>query len=231
MLKNTTILFLSFFVAASFASAEDDWIAGLDGSTIQVTIGASSFDEDDLSFDQASSVDPSLEAESDLSTMIFLGVARQMPLTGERFQAGIESGFDLGWGSDKDSSREGPLYVSITNDLFTADVFLGGYLSAKLANRARAYVGAGPILMYGWMHQKTKDRDESIPGFSREKDHRKHGFGAGVYARTGVDILIQDQMMVGFGVRALSVSLDFGSDIDDADLKGPQFYVTWAVGF
>jgi hypothetical protein len=231
MQKLSVFILFSCLLMPSLSNAEDDWLAGLDGSTIQVMMGASSFDEDDMSFDQVSSVDPALEAESDLSTMIFLGVARQMPLKGERFQAGLESGFDLGWGHDKDSSREGPLYVSITNDLFTADIYAGGYLSAKLGGRARAYVGAGPILMYGWMHQKTKDRDESDPGFNREKDHRKHGFGAGVYARTGVDILIQDQMMVGFGVRALSASLDFGSDIDDADLNGPQFYVTWAVGF
>lgn len=69
-----------------------------------------------------------------------------------------------------------PTIVRISTRLFVTDIGFGGYLSKRLGESTRVYVGAGPLIQFG----EAKFEDQ----FGSDHDS---GFGVGGYVRGGVE--------------------------------------------
>ena len=80
----TAPVFLFAFTACAQMYDEDSQGGFLSKDTVfQVMVGASFLDEDEMTFEQSSSSDPTVSSEADLSTLPVFGVACQHPLIPE----------------------------------------------------------------------------------------------------------------------------------------------------
>lgn len=211
---------------------KDSGTKHFEGYNIQAMFGVTKFDEDELSYEKESSTDPTLDAESDLSTLPLIGAAGQMPLIGETIQGGLEGGFFFSWWRDEVRARSsgGTTIVVIDNSLILTEIFFGGYASADLGDKFRIYAGAGPLLMFGRYELETEDTDEAVP-VSVEEDETASAFGAGGYVRAGVDYMLTRNSSLGLGVRAIKTRLDFDDEIGKVDLEGIQGMLVYSVRF
>ena len=192
---------------------------------VQVMLGATQYS--DLTFENQSTTDPSVEADSEISLMPTLGICGNMPLLKEPVTLGLEGGALFGWRNDSVTAvgRNGTLRVHFDNKLYLFDLFVGPYVSAKLGQHARIYVGAGPLLMVG-QYDKRTDEHMSESETIRE-DKTSMVSGAGLYARTGIEYTFEDGSMMGLCVRGFKSKLDFEDIPEDTDVKGLQFLITF----
>ena len=108
------------------------------------------------------------------------------------------------------------------------DASLGAFASTELGP-TRLYAGAGPLLLFGSL---DSDEEETLSdGTVIEVDERDSAFGVGGYLRGGLEFRLPDGAFMGIGVRAMSSSLDFGSDLGDVDVRGIQAFISYTVGF
>ena len=215
-------MFLVFCLGWTPALAEDDWAKDIH---IQVLLGATHFS--DLTFEDQSTTDPTVEAESEISLMPILGVCGSMPFMKGPVAFGLEGGVLFGWRNESVTAHGhgGTLRLHIENDLYLFDLFLGPYMSAMLGKRARIYVGAGPLLMVG---QYDKRIDEEVSESEPIRDDKTSMVsGTGLYARTGIEYKFEDGSFMGLCVRGFKSRLDFEDVPKDTDVKGLQFLITF----
>jgi opacity protein-like surface antigen len=205
------------------------------GHVVHVLAGLANYDDDGMSFRHDNPVDPSVSATNELTDVGYLGASRQIPLTGEHLQFGLEAGALFGYGSEKERASAtggggGKISTDIRNTLITGEIFFGGYVGTQLGQRVRLHAGAGPVAYVGWMSQETKDSDEDSD-FYKKKTRDDTGFGYGWYARTGIDFLINDLIGIGVSVRYVDGKINFSDPIDNAEPEGTQFFLTYSVAF
>lgn len=199
---------------------------------MQVLLGVSKLDEDEMQFEMSSSSDPTVSDETDLSTMPFIGVAGQEPLFGNIIEAGIEGGILFSWWRDSVSavSYNGALIVHIKNKLILTDLFIGPYLATRLGEWGRIYAGAGPVLMYGVLDTDNEDIDNNA-GTVIEYDDTDTALGLGVYARAGIEFKLRYNQTLGLGVRGVKTELDFNDTVGEIDIQGVQAMLTYGFYF
>ncbi|MCU0577786.1 MAG: hypothetical protein MUD15_13345 [Desulfobacterota bacterium] len=195
------------------------------GIHVQVLLGATRYDN--LSFEHQSATDPSVEAVSEITLMPALGICGAMPLLKDPVAMGVEGGALLEWRSDEVTAvgRGGALRVFVDNKVYLLDFFFGPYASVDLGPRARLYAGAGPLLMVG-QYEKESDEEESGSETIRD-DNTSMAFGAGFYARTGIEFRFEDESLIGICVRGFGSKVDFEDVPDDPDVKGFQILMTF----
>jgi len=193
---------------------------------LQVMLGATQYS--DLNFENQSTTDPSVEAESEISLMATLGICGNMPLLKGPPILGLEGGALFGWRNDSVTAvgRNGTLRVNFDNKLYLLDLFLGPYVSTNLGQRSRIYAGAGPLLMVG-QYDKRTDEHMSESETIRE-DKTSMVSGAGLYARAGIEFMFEDGSMMGLCVRGFKSKLDFEDIPEDTDVKGLQLLITFS---
>jgi len=199
-------------------------------SHVQGIVGATLWDEDDLTFTEVNDEDPSAVAESDLSTMPTIGAAWWGTFHGERLAKGIEAGLLVSWMSDDasvaGSSGSGKAAVRIDTSLVLLDLFFGVHLNFRLGQNAHAYVAAGPLLMIGWADDEREEEIRST-GRTIRISESDNDVGAGVYGRAGLEFGINENDSMGIGVRGLNTELEFSEPTGEVDLKGVQVAVTY----
>ncbi len=131
-----------------------------------------------------------------------LGADVQKPFGGETLKYGIESGALFSLDSDirRFSASSGPgggqVIVEVDVNSLLFDYFLGGYLSFEPAKWLQLKVGAGPLLIYGM--RETEPEASAPEDITSESES---GFGAGLYARAGIDIFLTEEFGLNVGAR------------------------------
>jgi len=167
--------------------------------------------------------DPDLEG-GDYEVSIF-GVDVQKPIGGRTFNYGIETGALLSLDSDirrfraSSGSGGGKVTVSVDVNSLLVDYFFGGYLSFKPSKRLQLSVGAGPLLIWG---KRETEPESSAP--EEITSESESGFGAGLYARAGIDIYLTENFGLNVGVRINETTLSFEDTAGKVDIEGWQYY-------
>ena len=161
-------------------------------------------------------------------TLFLLGAAGQFPQWGDRMQLGGECGFTVGRDAHRDtvkvhSSRAAVLAVH-ENDLVLGDLFAGAMVAIYPGSKLRLYGGAGPMIQYGRVDLEYEDVDGALIEIDNS------GFGTGLYARTGIELLFAPDTWVGFQVRWIESDVDFGGGIGDFDLEAVQYMLSVSRG-
>ncbi len=174
--------------------------------------------------------DPDLEG-GDYDIRI-LGADVQKPFGGETFKYGIETGALFSMDSDVRSfsassgSGGGQVTVSVDVNSILFDYFFGGYLSFEPTKWLRLNLGAGPLLIYGM--RETEPEASAPEDITSESES---GFGAGLYARAGIDIFLTEKFGLNVGARISESTLSFEDTAGKVDVEGWQYYFGIAFHF
>ncbi|MES0445791.1 MAG: hypothetical protein ABUJ92_04535 [Desulfobacterales bacterium] len=174
--------------------------------------------------------DPDLEG-GDYDIRI-LGADVQKPFGGATFKYGIECGALFSLDSDVRhfSASSGPgggqVTVSVDVNSLLFDYFFGGYLSFEPAKWLRLNMGAGPLLIYGM--RETEPEASAPEDVTSESES---GFGAGLYARAGIDIFLTEEFGLNVGARISESTLSFEDTAGKVDVDGWQYYFGIAFHF
>jgi len=172
--------------------------------------------------------DPDVK-ENDYSFYL-IGGAGQVPFQQiNQLKYGLEVGMLFSMDNDtrlveaSGGSGGGSVTVQVKNKMFLFDYFFGGYASYTLADRLRLYIGAGPLLIYGRRESDPEDNNEEILLPEVESQ-----LSAGFYGRTGAEIRISKDFMLGAGVRYITSGLEFTGQAGKVKVEGPQYYVNFS---
>jgi hypothetical protein len=217
-------MFLILYLGWTPALSADDWTNDLH---FQVMLGATHFS--DLTVEEQSTADSTVEAESEISLMPELGICGGIPILKGSVDLGLEGGVLFGWRNDDVTAvgHDGTVRLHIDNQLYLFDFFVGPYASAMLGKRIRIYAGAGPLLMVG-QYDKSSDEEVSEESGHIKEDERSMISGAGLYARTGIEYKFEDGSFMGLCVRGFKSRLDFEHLPEDTDVDGLQFLITFS---
>ncbi|WP_020677122.1 outer membrane beta-barrel protein [Geopsychrobacter electrodiphilus] len=195
---------------------------------VQALVGAAQFSRDDLSFQRSVGGDTSTALENDLSNMPYLGLAVQVPFGGGNISWGLDSSFLYGWRSRNTHvvASNNQLAISVDTELWLADLAAGLYI-AHSSRHWRAYVAAGPAVVFGEYDEKNNlsadSPEQTLAGNSDSE------FGVGAYIRAGIEYRLRDQGFVGFGVRELKTNIEFDSAPGaSSGLSGVQGFLSFS---
>jgi len=168
---------------------------------------------------------------NDFDIKIF-GVDAQGPSNEGPLKYGIETGAVFSVDSNvrrfraSSGSDGGTAAVSVDVDSFMMDYFFGGYLGLEPLKWLRLYVGSGPLIIWGiW---KTKPKESDSEAFSSDSEIK---FGAGLYARAGIDIFFSKQFGLNTGARVNKTTLNYENKAGNVDIEGLQYYFGIAFRF
>ena len=123
-------------------------------------------------------------------------------------------------------SEGGTVAVEVDIDSIMVDYFFGGYLGFQPAKWLRIYAGAGPLIIWASRDTETEATDAEPPRSDSES-----GWGVGLYARAGVDILFTETFGINAGARVTETTLSLDDTSGDVDLEGWQYYVGMSFRF
>lgn len=177
------------------------------------------------------------EYRADIDKLRSLNFTIQTPMNHGKLQYGWEAGASLAYERNTtlflkvDGGATGS--VSVDSDLWTGDFSAGGFISLAPTNWLRFYVSAGPQLYWGLV--KSDDEVEVEPyspgapnntaTITIETSKDNSDFGAGLYARTGIDLIFPNGFILGASVRQTTTELDL-SGHGDVDLQEPLYQLT-----
>jgi len=130
------------------------------------------------------------------------GVAAQKPFGGNLFKYGVEIGALFNWQSETRAYAAsggvcgGALAISVDIQSFIFDYFFGGYVSFEPVKWLRLYIGAGPLIIYG-----TRETEPDDPDTQEIETKSESGLSAGVYGRTGLDLIFAEKVILSAGIR------------------------------
>jgi hypothetical protein len=151
-----------------------------------------------------------------------IGGGAQWKLSGEKVDFGVEAMFSVGWQANATAVAigGGGAAVAVDFGLTLIDIYGGPFLSMFLGDKTRVYIAAGPLLEWA-----NYDPDTVSGGASA------NGFGAGGYARTGIEFLMGSGTLIGFGARWAKSSVSLSNGYGNMDLEGLQAVLTVTRGF
>lgn len=154
-----------------------------------------------------------------------VGADAQKPFGGRMFKYGIEVGALFHWDSDirnlaaSSGSEGGTVAFSLDINSFLMDYYFGGYLSLEPAKWIRVFAGAGPLIVWGQREIETEVSDDEVSEVESDS-----GLGVGLYARTGLDIIIADTFGITAGMRINTTTLSFEDTAGEVDVEGLQYF-------
>ncbi len=213
-----------FFISIAFsaiglvspACAEDDAIP-LHG---QFMFGKMSLDKENES------------VEGGVYDLPLVGLAVQKQVNTGRFELGVETGAFFSIRGEtrvvsvSGGSGGGNVNVTYDNKMLLFDYFGGVYIGGRLAKRIRLYAGCGPLIIYG--HREIEPEPYGPPETETETDA---GISAGLYARTGIELIITDRFILGAGLRGMTSGLNLESTIGSTRIEGLQYLISVAFKF
>ncbi|MCB9913999.1 MAG: hypothetical protein H6828_02480 [Planctomycetes bacterium] len=188
-------------------------------TNVQGLVGASFHAQADRSGGPVPPADPQPEEFEQMPT---LGGVFQTALWDGTLDAGLEVGGTLSFRSGDGyvfASGSGGGVVAVDIDLSLLDVFGGPFVSLPLGDEVRAYAAAGPLLQFvSWQ--------QSGPGVEQNGS----GFGTGLYARSGLELEVHDNLLVGLCVRWYGSHSTLSDSLGHLDLSGTQVLVSFTAG-
>lgn len=151
-----------------------------------------------------------------------IGGGAQWKLSGEKVDFGLEAMFSFGWQANATAVAVGGSGAAVAVDfgLTLIDLYGGPFLSMFLGDKTRVYIAAGPL--FEWANY---DPSSSFGSASA------NGFGAGGYARTGIEFLMGSGTMIGLGARWAKSTVSLNNGYGNLDLEGLQAVLTVTRGF
>jgi hypothetical protein len=158
------------------------------------------------------------------ATFPTIGGGAQYKLAGEQVDFGIEGLLGFSWNSGTTGfiSTGGGAVVAVEVETLAFDVCGGPFVSVMLGDRTRLFAAAGPLLRWA-----IYDQDSFTIGAADDGD----GFGAGWYARTGIEFVIDGRTLCGFAVRWSEASMDLDGNLGDLDVSGIDAVITVTQSF
>ena len=200
----------------------------------QGLVGAAGFDGDQLTFAESTQNTPDEDSTTDLSTMPYLGVAGQFPLSRAATHIGIDASLLFGWRSDDTSVAvgNGQARIEIDSDLWLVDMAIGLYAQTILGNRWRLYGAFGPMILFGEYSDDTTEEDLSVTPVTETKESSSDSaFGAGGYAKLGLEYYVTGDALIGIAVRGIATNLEFDQAVESDNLTGVQGFVTFTRAY
>jgi len=211
---------------------EHNWKWNAEGEytySIQALLGFTEFR--DLLFKETSK-DGTTTVETDISTVPQLGGAWATMPKGKILQYGLECNFLLGFQVDEVSGHAGggSLYMKVECSMWMIDLAGGPYLNIPLGRWGRIYGAAGPLLTY-IDYDIDREEKNTVTGTEEKYNNSESAFGAGFYARTGIEFRVRQNGYLGLGARWIWAHTDFDSIDGTDDLNGIGGFVTYTAGF
>jgi hypothetical protein len=196
---------------------------------VQAMLGRMSLDEGDYIFEGDPGADDSFMFEGDSVDIPMIGASVQQILGGDRFEFGVEGGGLFSWKSDdwQVVVSDGVTRIHIDNDMFLADLFLGGFVARDIGKRLRLYLGAGPLIIYG--HQKIDPDDPHVEPYASYEKETESDWDVGLYIRVGIEFRFTDKLIAGLGVRWIETQLDFNNPGGKTEVEGTQVMFTLGI--
>lgn len=169
--------------------------------------------------DRSSGSLPPVEGGDDFESVPTLGGGAMFKLGGRRLDWGVEGMLAFSGTANAVAFYGGGsgAAVAVDVDLLLFDLYGGPFVSLFLGDRLRAYGAAGGLLQWASYDQDGPSTVDSGDG---------DGFGSGVYARTGLEFVLNQGTLLGFGVRWSQSRVDLSGDLGHLDLEGTQAVVT-----
>ena len=174
--------------------------------------------------------DPNID--SNYYDISIFGADVQKSFGGEIFKYGVETGAVFSWDSyvqyfrASSGGNGGTVSVSVAVNSFIMDYFFGGYIGFEPVNWLHLSVGAGPLLIWGM--RQSEPEESTADEITAESVVE---FGAGIYARAGVDIFLSKTFGINAGVRKTETTLSFKDTAGETNIEGWQYYVGLAFRF
>ena len=156
----------------------------------------------------------------------------QQSLGKEKFKYGFEGGGFFSLDSEvrqfsaSSGSGGGSASVSVDINSFLIDLFFGGYVGYRPVKWLQLNVGAGPLVIWG-----KRNSDPVATPYDETTSGSESEFGAGLYARAGIDIFFTENFGVNFGARITETTLSFENLVGKVDVEGYQYYLGLAYRF
>jgi opacity protein-like surface antigen len=189
-----------------------------DGQTLlQGFIGWTTFSEVSVEGDGAE-IDGD---RGDVDEFPLIGGGGQLKLGGERVDFGVEGLLSFGGRANAEAFviGGGGAAVAIDVDMLVFELYGGPFASVFLGDKLRLYGAAGPLMQFIEYEQEGN-------GFEDDGS----GFGAGFYARTGLELALPSRMLIGIGTRWSDTSVDLGGNLGDLDVEGLEWLITVSRG-
>jgi hypothetical protein len=157
----------------------------------------------------------------DVDEFPLIGGGGQMKLAGERVDVGVEGLLSFGGRANAEAFvvGGGGAAVAIDVDMLVFELYGGPFASVFLGDKLRLYGAVGPLLQF-------IEYDQEGGGFEDDGS----GFGAGYYARTGLEVALPSRVLIGLGTRWSDTSVDLGGDLGDLDVEGLEWLFTVSRG-
>jgi len=224
-----TVLIAVTLLPVTRASAEDLRLRYFQG-----LVGAASFDEDQLTFAESTPNNLGETSTNDLSTMPYVGIAGQFPLSDTATHIGIDASLLVGWRSDDTSvaAGNGQARIKIDSDLWLVDMAIGLYAQTILGNRWRLYGAVGPMVIFGEYSDDVSEEDLTVtPATGTGESNNDSAFGVGGYAKLGLEYYLTGDALIGIAVRGIATNLEFDQAIEGGKLTGVQGFVTFTRAY
>jgi len=208
------------------------WVTLMVGTILLVIIGSPAFSSEveDMMVGHAFYGKMNIENnDSDVGGGDFVisvfGADGQQAMGGDTVRYGWETGAFFSIDSDSRTVAAsgggggGQVLVAVDVNSIMIDYFLGGYLGFEPNEHFRLYVGAGPLII--WARRETEP-EETAPDYVTSVT--ESDIGAGLYARTGLDIFITEQFGFFAGARITETTLSFEDTTGKVDIEGYQYY-------
>ncbi len=181
-------------------------------------LGVSSFEHVEADGGAAGSIDGD---EGDLDELPLIGGGAQWLLGGERIHYGLEGLLSFSWRGDTEAFVIGGMgaAIAVDIDLLLFELYGGPFASMFLGDKLRLYGAAGPLLQFA-------DYSQSGNGLGDDGS----GFGAGWYARSGLEFVLPSRTLIGFGLRWSDTTVDLDGNIGDLEIEGLQAMLTVSRG-
>jgi len=148
------------------------------------------------------------------------------------FKYGLEGGGFFSLDSEvrqfsaSSGSGGGSASVSVDINSFLIDVFFGGYVGYRPVKWLQFNVGGGPLVIWG-----KRNTDPVATPYDETTSGSESEFGAGLYARAGIDIFFTENFGVNVGARITETTLSFENVVGKVDVEGYQYYLGLAYRF
>lgn len=177
--------------------------------------------------------------EGDLPDSIpYLGAAAQVIWKDDVIGYGWEGGGFFSWQNDSVSyyasggGDGGSVRISVDNDYWSFETFMGLYASLKPIDRLRFYVGAGPLFLFATA--KVDNVAEQAPEptsfegttINIDADNYHSDFTVGAYARAGFEFQLLDNYWMGGSVRHMKADVNLSKSVGQFDIDGDIYFLT-----
>jgi opacity protein-like surface antigen len=221
---------LLVLLAGNTSGAENDQ------ALFQAFIGSLQLNDQTVHWEAVGAEAVDLEFPSSLPSV---GLEAEYTYGGELSTWGINTGGSIAFKSSNtvisggfNGASGGTIRVHIDNSFMLGELHFGGFLRHQLTDRVSAYIGAGPMLLYGEHEVKDDDVESGESAGNNSialSNANESAFAVGAYARTGLDFSIGPGQFVGLGLRYIDASLDFDDTMGEVDITGPTIALTFAA--